>query len=130
MFNEEEIEKQLMDFDDHNLDTDVKINPNYYIHTGIMMAQKLLFIGVLKGNIKAAFEGYYILVEQLEVICKASKKLTDQYDKDLKAYLASAEYKANLENEIMVNGKLANKKLELIMCNIFMTTQTNAALKL
>lgn len=101
--------------------TDIKINPDFYIHSAIVRAQQAL----TKENLQEGFLQYRILIEHIEVLVKSAKFLPLDYEKQIKEYQASYEYKK--EDKGHVRGvKLANFKLNLIMSEVFgRKTDTN-----
>ena len=94
--------------------TDIKINPDFYIHKALIAAQKAL----IKDNIKEGFFQYRLCIEHIEVLCKAANMLGEDYEKDIKDFQDKEEYKKETDN-IVKSMKLANKKLGLIMASIF-----------
>lgn len=94
--------------------SDVKINPDFYIHLGIIKAQNAL----TKDNVKEGFLQYRVLIEHVEVLCKAANMLTDDYKKDLGEYKKSKEYKEEKEH-LTKSVKLATKKLHFMMREVF-----------
>lgn len=95
-------------------DTNIKINPDFYIHNAILKAQQAL----LNPDFKEAHLRYSLFVEHIEMLSKAAKKIDDKYDLDIKNYMDSMEYKTTPDN-IIKQSKLANKKLAIIMENVF-----------
>lgn len=105
--------------------TDIKINPDYYIHNALLKAQKSL----TNENVKEGVLQFKILVEHIEVLCKAANMVTDSYHEEVKKYLSSGEYKS-IDNDIIRMAKSANKKIELLMSEVFKGKLTTAPLKL
>lgn len=107
-----EYDDQIVDTDEV-LGTDLKINPDYYIHTAILKAQKSLEDdNVQRGHLK-----FRIFVEHIEGLCSASKMLTDEYREEIEKYKKSESYINSKDNTKEV--KLANKKMQLILKNVF-----------
>lgn len=113
----QEYEEQIEDVDEMP-GTDIKINPDYYIHNAIIKAQNCLN----DPDIKIGFLKYRILVEHIESLCKAAKMINPDYETHIEAYKASEEYqKEAAETRPVI---MAHKKLELIMSYVF-TLKTN-----
>jgi len=95
-------------------DTNIKINPDFYIHNAILKAQQAL----LNPDFKEAHLRYSLFIEHIEMLSRAAKKIDKKYDEYIKAYMESDEYKTTPES-IIKQSKLANKKLAIIMENVF-----------
>lgn len=122
-----QLEKDIFDPDDDK-DTDIKINPNYYIHTTILNSEKTMLLSLFKTNIGEGILGYKIFIERLEVICKAAKYINEDYHNEVKEYLNSEEIlKEN--NPHVKTGKIANKKLELLLTSVFKRAPLRMPLK-
>lgn len=113
-----ELDKQTFDIDEV-MDTDIKINPSYYIHTGMLKAQAAL----VKDDVKGGFAQYRSIIENLEVLATAAKLLGDDYDSSLKEFLKSTPYveASNERDTTRASMLLANLKLKLIMKEVFET---------
>lgn len=94
--------------------TDLKINPDFYIHTGILKAQDAL----IKEDAKAGFLQYQIMINHIEVLCKAADMIDPEYYEELEKFKKSEEYKGSTDT-LLKGVKLATKKLELMMGNVF-----------
>ena len=93
--------------------TDIRINPDYYIHHTLMKAQAAL----IKEDVKIGFLQFRMLVEHLEVLCKSANVIDRDYDEEVKEYLKSDEY-LNAEDSIK-DIKLANTKIRAITKEVF-----------
>lgn len=109
------IEKNIIDFDDHNLDTDIKINPEYYIHIGLINCQKVL----LDENAKSGLLKYYVLVEHIESLCVAAKLLDGGYEKEIKEFSEKEKKESKDSDNLTINVRIANYKLKLITKEVF-----------
>ncbi len=109
----DDYEKQIIDIDEV-IGTDIKINPDYYIHTGLLKAQAAL----MKENIKEGFVQYRQFIEHIEVLCDAANMLPADYKKKIDDYLKGKE-NANITDPMIQSVRLANKKLFLIMASVF-----------
>ena len=108
----EHYDKEIIDIDEL-IGTDIKINPDYYIHTGLLKAQAAL----MKDNLKEGFVQYRQFIEHIEVLCDAANMLPEDYKKTVEEFENSNEYK-KLEPMIQ-SVRLANKKLHIIMTSVF-----------
>lgn len=112
-FEPEKYEEQTIDTDEI-LGTDVKINPDFYIHTGILKAQAAL----TKDNVKEGFLQYRVLIEHIETLCKAASMIDPDYDTKLKEFKNNDEYK-EITDDLVRMVRLSTYKLELLMKNVF-----------
>ena len=102
--------------------TDIKINPDYYIHTALLRAQKCL----LKEDIKAGFLAYKVFIEHIETLCIAANMLEEDYEKQIEDYKKSVkDTKEPLAREV----KISNEKLRLMMTAVFDRKEIKAPLK-
>jgi len=112
--NNQDFSKAPNDIDDEIDEiggTDLKINPDFYIHTGILKAQQLL----TKENMKEGFLQYTIMTEHLESLCRSANMLDDEYKTKLAEYIATLN-----ETDILAkNVKIANMKIELMLTAVF-----------
>ena len=92
--------------------SEIKINPDFYIHISITNALKALS----RDDIDSSFSQFRVLVETCERICRGANRLLEDYDQEVEDYLNSEEYK-KAEGKVL-STMLANKKLELIIRGI------------
>jgi len=118
----------ILDYKDE-MNTDIKIKPSFYIHLGIIMAQKTLMYSVAKTNISEGITGYMVLIEHIETLCKAAGYISDQYEIEIKAYRESEEIQSITRNDVKM-AKMANKKLGLLMKEVFSRAPTTEPLKI
>ena len=123
----EDIEKQLLDFKD-DIKADMKINPDYYIHSALLMAQRTLMLSVFKTSISEGILGYSVLIEHIEMLCRAAGYITEEYPKKILEFQNSPEFQKIQGSDIKMS-KMANKKLELLMTEVFGRTPITSALK-
>jgi len=105
-------ENDVIDVDEV-IGTDIKINPDYYIHSALLKAQAAL----MNDTTKEGFTKYWVFIEHIEVLCKAANMLSPKYEEDIKAYKESKEYQK--AEPFLKNVKLANKKLGGLMEEVF-----------
>lgn len=104
--------------------TDIKINPDYYIHQGLLRAQKAL----TQENVKEGFLQYRLIIEHIEVLCKAAKMLESDYEDILEEFKKTEEYREE-KDTLVQSVKLANKKLSLMMEAVFSNKVSTSPLK-
>lgn len=117
----------VLDFDD-KFDPNIKITPNYYIHMALLMAQKTLMISVMKTDIREGLTAYSILIEHIEMICKAAEYIDNTYDNKIKEYRDGEECK-DINNESIKLAKISNFKLQILLKEIFRRSPTEFNLK-
>lgn len=108
-------EDNVLDPDDIQT-TDIKINPEYYIHLGILNAQNAL----KNSDVNAGLIQYFMAIEQLEAIAKSANKIIakDKYDEAIKNFKESEDFKQE-KNLTVQNARVANIKLKLILEDVF-----------
>jgi len=103
------------DYDAEDIDvSEIRINPEFYIHKGILKAQECL----AESNLQEGMVKFRLLIENVVILSKASRMIDNEFDEELEQYKKTVEYK-NEENDLIKHVKLANKKLELVMKNVF-----------
>ena len=105
-------EDKIIDIDEV-VGTDIKINPDFYIHNALVKAQQVL----ADDNIESGFLKFRILIENIEVLCKAANMVGDDYKKEIEEFVKTEDYLQ--EKEKIKMAKLANKKLRLLMERVF-----------
>jgi len=106
-------------------DTEIKINPDFYIHNAIIKAQQSL----LNPNFKEGLAQYRIFIEHIEILCKSGGLASTDYGTKIDEYIKSNEYKELKEGE-QKSHYLANKKLELLLNSVFKNKPLKSQLKL
>ena len=91
--------------------SDIKINPDFYIHFGILKAQTAL----QENNTKEGFVKYVIIVEHIESLCKSARYMPKDYEEKV----AAIGETVTDENELVRNVRIANKKLEFLLTYVF-----------
>lgn len=122
MTQQEDYEKQILDVDEL-AGTDVKINPDYYIHNAIVKAQQAL----TNADVRTGFLQFRILVENVETLAQAAGMIPNDYETQLQEFKLSEEY--TKEDATIQSVKLANTKLRIILSQVFSTKTTTAPLK-
>lgn len=122
--NFDDLDKNVLDIDEV-VGTDIKINPDFYIHNALVKAQEAL----TKDNLKEGFVQFRFLVEHIEVLCRAANMLSDDYDRDLSDFKQSDEYNKE-EKDYAKNVKIANKKIQLLMKEVFSNKVATDPLKM
>lgn len=118
-----EFDKRSVDIEELG-DTNIKINPSYYIHFAIINAQQAL----KDDNIQRGFLKFRVYIEHAEILAKASGMLAEDYEEQIKAFTDSEEYKAADIN--IQNIKLANHKCYIILKEFFASRAIIDSLKL
>lgn len=108
--NQIDYDSEVEDLPDMNMQ-DIKINPEYYIHSALLKAQQAL----LEPNLNEGIVRYQIFIQMIESMCKAANLLDDTYKTELDEYMATPDYKLSSRKE----AKIATKKLELLLGQIF-----------
>lgn len=109
----EDYEESIIDIDEIE-GTDIKINPDYYIHHAILKAQTAL----TSDNIKEGFEKYVVIVNHAVMLCTAANRLPADFKEKLKRFKDTDDYKEETgETKKLVS--LATKKFELILAGVF-----------
>lgn len=96
--------------------TDVKINPDYYIHLALVKAQDAL----VKDNLKDGLVQFRLLVEHMESLCRAAGMINKDYEDSVTTLLT----------QTTDGTKIATKKIELMMKEVFSLKTINVKLKL
>lgn len=95
--------------------TDVKINPDFYIHTALIRAQKCL----LNTDVRAGFLSYCVFIEHIETLCTSAKKLEPDYYTNLETFKARLREGEQPKDALATDVKIANEKLRLMMTAVF-----------
>ncbi len=109
----DEYEDKIVDTDEIS-GVDMKINPDYYIHSALLKAQKAL----INENIKEGYAQFKILIEHVESLCRAAKMIDNDYPMLLSEFENTKEIKEEKDSFVKM-VRIANKKLELLMTGVF-----------
>jgi hypothetical protein len=113
------MEDDFNDIDDNVMDidsvggTDIKINPDFYIHKALIKAQECL----ADPDMRVGLLRYRQFIEHIEVLCRSAKMLPDTYKESVKSFINEDDYKKCDSNT--QSAKLSHFKLELLMSEIF-----------
>jgi|SRR6056297_412363 len=118
-------EKETYNIDNLD-DTDIKINPSYYIHKCLIQSQYVLS----KENMKEGFLQFIILTNYLESLCKSSNLVPEDYDEEIKEYKKIIEDEEKNSDDYIKKVKLAQKKQELLLKEIFDSKTITAPVKM
>lgn len=110
---------------DEVIGTDIKINPDYYIHNAIVKAQAAL----INPDVKTGFLQFRLLVENVEILCKAARMIPADYDARIDEYKKTDEYAKEQAIDIRA-VRLANKKLEILLTEVFTAKVSTAPMKI
>ena len=127
MFGEEKMRQDHNKYDDKIIDvdevigTDVKIQPDFYIHHAIRQSQLALA--------EKDFPRYRVHIEDIEILAKAAKMLSDDYDKKVTEFMESEKYKKETDKKIKTQ-KIADFKKGILLEQVFSSKTITGPLKL
>lgn len=104
---------------------EVKVSPDYFINLALFSTQKVL----VNENIKDGSAKFKMLIEFIEVICRATKLIPSDYDSKIKEYKGTEEFK-KISEDYSKHYHLSNFKLGLLMGEIWQGKPLNMRLKL
>lgn len=107
-----EIDSEVIDVEDMN-NTDIKINPDFYMHQAILKAQEAL----ANPNKDIGFAQYRQFIEHIQVIAESSGLIGTEYTQEIKTYMESEEYKKASTD--IASVRLSDRKLKLILTRLF-----------
>lgn len=121
----DELDDQIIDVDEV-AGTDVKINPDYYIHNAILNAQKSLQ-GTATGDpgaVKGAYVSFRVWVEHAQDLAEAAGMLTDQYHEKVQKIPEEIDKELEKTGEASIagyvrNARIASRKLKYMMTEVF-----------
>ena len=118
-----EYDEKIRDVDEV-VGSDVKINPDYYLHFALLKAQ-----GALSNpDVKSGFMQFRIIVEHIEILARAAGMIPADYETQVNAYKLTDDYIK--ESDITIKFvKLGNKKLEYILSNVFSAKVSTTPMK-
>lgn len=116
-------DEKILDVDEV-IGTDIKINPDFYIHNAIVKAQNALN----SQDFKQGIIQFRLNIENIEILCKAGGMLPDDYNQQIEDYKKSEDYAEEKELNIK-NFRLANKKLEILLTNVFSSKVSTTPLR-
>jgi len=114
MNNYDDIEDMVLGDDEGIINTDIKINPDFYIHNALLNAQKTF----LNSDAKQGFLQYWVFIEHIESLCSSAGILGDDYENSLIKFKNTDNFTKE-DNELVKNVKLANAKLKYMMGEVF-----------
>jgi len=95
--------KDKMVDEDTILGTDIKINPDFYIHLAIVACQKALSGDEPVKNMQK----YWQSVEHLEALMRSSRKLPDDYQDKVAELVNSKEYQnQKIDRQLFLKNRL------------------------
>lgn len=92
--------------------TDIKINPDFYIHNALLKAQNCINVN---SDLRESYARYVLFIKHIEVLCKAADMVMDDFDNKVKEFIEKNKLTESIEDLV----KVANFKLEILMSNIF-----------
>lgn len=111
--------------------TDVKINPDFYVHQAIANAQKALN----EPNLPDAYVRFRMWVEHVQDLAVAAKMVTEAYWTDIAGIEEALKKEMGPEGwakmpENARSARMASRKLQFLLKQIFATKTKVAPLKL
>lgn len=111
---------KILDIDEV-LGTDIKIQPDFYIHHAIRQSQMALA--------EKDFARYRVHIEDIEILAKSAKMLSDDYDKKVTEFMESEKYKKETDDKIKTQ-KIADFKKGILLEQVFSSKTITGPLKL
>lgn len=108
--NKQKFDDDIMDVTDLKNISDVKINPDFYMHLALIGMHRSL----QRENVKEAIVSYRQNVEFLESLARAFKRIPDNYIELIEEFKKNEEYEKEDEPSIK-SYKLARRKMEIIL---------------
>jgi len=99
-------DKDVFNITDGFDNEDVKINPDFYIHTGIISAQKSILLSTMDGKVSDGINAYMIFVKQIQMIAESAG-----YIKTAESIERIKEVNSKPTNNL---GEKANKSSEIL----------------
>lgn len=112
----DEFDAKIMNVDEVGA-TDIKLNPDYYLHLSLSALSKVFMSDISAGEM---FQKYRHIVEHLEILSKASNQLdAEQFDKDIEKFKKENKEYKDAEKGTSKSMILAREKLRLMMTRVF-----------
>lgn len=108
-----DITKSIIE-ESYDLDTDIKINPEFYIHTALLNAQKSILLSVVDGKTSDGVNAYIIYIRHIQMIAVSAGFLDEETIKDIK----NIQEQPNA-TDIISKAKQASDTLGLMLKDIF-----------
>jgi len=105
--------KYMTESDSDISTTDIKINPDYYIHFSLVALQKSLD----HNDINEAVFSYILKADHFETLSRSFERMPKDFDDRVEEYKKSDEY-VNEEDGNIKRFRLARKKVQFILSNI------------
>lgn len=125
----EEMDNSIIDVDEI-AGTDVKINPDYYIHNALVNAQKALN----EEDITAAFNRFRVWVEHAQDLADAAGMLTDDYYTEVRKIPGEIDAESKEAGEELKPharmARISSRKLKHIMKQVFSNKVSTGPLRL
>jgi hypothetical protein len=121
-FPENKYDKDIIDVDEIE-GTDIKINPDFYIHTALLKMQESLHNPKMEDGLIQ----YQIFIEHIEILSKAAKMLSKDYETEVEKYKQTDDY---IKSPQYKNLRLAHVKLGLILKEVFSKKVATEAIKI
>ena len=126
MNDDYEINDNVGDSVEELMSSNIKIKPDYYIHNAIIKAQGAL----LNDDVKSGFIKFRIFIEQVEGLARSISVIKEEgvgeYYEKIKTFKTTLDEKDPKETR---DAQISNKKLELLMGEIFKSGAIHDSLK-
>lgn len=103
--------------------SDIQLKPEFFIHNAIAKAQQSLADGGNEG-----FTKFVHLIHNAESLCHAANMVSDEYDNELDEWFKEKGYNKK-QLQLADQVAIANKKMELLMREIFENKTVTGELK-
>lgn len=112
-YNEDSYSKDTFDVDEDSLfDTDIKINPSFYIHINLLKAQDAL----VKDEMKDGLMQYCLCCEHMMMITESANLLPSDFQTKVEKFIKDNKLnEANLPERV----KVSNYKYKLCLQSVF-----------
>jgi hypothetical protein len=104
--------------------TDIKINPDYFIHKAMAKIPEAL----TNPDMKMGFIQFRQLAEYVETLCSAASLTGKEYEEALKKFKEKDDYK-NAADDVK-STKIAREKIRLLMIQVFANKTATFKLKI
>lgn len=116
----------VLDESDILNERELNINPVQYIHMAIQRSQMAL----LNPNLEAGLTQYVFLVQQVELLCKSAGLVNNTtYEASIAEFKLNEEY-VNEKRALYQHMMLSQKKLLLLLAEVFSNKTSSAPLKM
>jgi len=98
------------------MDNDIKLNPDFYIHTSVLASQYALLLSTKEGNVTSGVNAYYIYAKQVLMFAESAGYLNSDTLKSIEDLKNSALGKSK---DIPDKANFATQIIGIVMAEIF-----------